>query len=106
MMNDTSDFGTYECKAKNSEGELVRKIKLQKGEKPTPPTKLELNGVNSSMFDLDVGASKIPRNGNKWDVTGFRLQYITNEQFKANGGTWVNAGVYDVGFDPRMLCCQ
>lgn len=103
MINNNSDFGEYVCKAKNSEGQLERTIKLEKGEKPAPPSNLELNGVNSSMFDLDVGASKFTRKNDTWDVKGFRLEYIPIDQFNANGGKWVNASVYNIGFDPRML---
>lgn len=103
MISDNNDFGDYVCKATNPEGSLIRTISLQKGEKPAPPTKLELNGVNSSMFDLDVGASKFTKKNDLWDINGFRLEYMPLEQFKANGGKWENASVYNVGFDPRKF---
>lgn len=103
MVNKASGFGDYVCKARNDLGELERTIHLQAGEKPEPPGKLELNGVNSSMFDLDVGASMISVKNDKWRVTGFRLEYMPNEQFEANGRKWVKASVYEIGFDPRKL---
>lgn len=73
---------------------------MQKGEKPSAPIKLRVNGVNSSMLDLDIGAAAIDRGSGEMKIIGFRVEYTTAEQYKTN--MWKNALFYDVEYDPRM----
>lgn len=98
-MNDSKAFGDYLCKAENSLGILDRIITLMNGTKPSKPTVLQLRGVNSDTFDIDVGATRNPGPRDPMEVNGYRFEVITLEEFKANGGKWDRARVEKLGFE-------
>lgn len=98
-MNDSKAFGDYICKANNTLGELDRIITLLNGTKPSKPTVLQLRGVNSDTFDIDVGAMRPPGPRQPMEINGYRFEVISTEEFKANGGKWDRARVENLGFE-------
>lgn len=98
-MNDSKAFGDYICKANNTLGELDRIITLLNGTKPTKPTVLQLRGVNSDTFDIDVGATRPPGPRQPMEINGYRFEVISTDEFKANGGKWDRARVENLGFE-------
>lgn len=100
-MNDSNAFGDYLCKAQNALGILDRIITLSNGTKPTKPPVLQLRGVNSDTFDIDVGAIRTGPH-DPMEVNGYRFEVITLDEFKANGGKWDRARVEVLAFEDGM----
>lgn len=63
-----SFFGRYECQAKNNLGHISRIFDLQRGEKPAPPTSIEVVKVtvHTATFSLKGGSDRV----------GFRAQFV------------------------------
>lgn len=80
-------------------GILDRVFTLLNGTKPSKPTVLQLRGVNSDTFDIDVGATRNPGPRDPMEVNGFRFEVITLDELKANGGKWDRARVENLGFE-------
>lgn len=99
MINDPKKFGDYKCEAQNMFGTFERTITLNQGVKPNKPTKLELRGLNSDRFDIDVGATRTTTERSEMDINGYRFELIPLDEFKANGGKWDRARVILVGFE-------
>lgn len=98
-VNDSKAFGDYVCKAENALGILERVITLLNGTKPSRPTKLQLRGVNSNTFDIDVGAIREPGPRDPMEIIGYRFEIITINELKSNGGKWDRARVENFGFE-------
>lgn len=90
-VRDVKLFDNYRCQAHNHLGSIERVIQLEQGEKPTPPQVFQLRGYNSNTFDVDIS---VPRNKSApglMDVNGFRIEYLTELEFKTDAGKWTNA---------------
>lgn len=70
LVNNSTVFGDYKCKAENSLGTLERIITLNQGVKPEKPPHIVLRGVNSDTFDVDVGAVRKTKERNPMDING------------------------------------
>ncbi|XP_054082620.1 fasciclin-2 [Zeugodacus cucurbitae] len=97
-------FDSYRCLAENQLGAIERSTKLSRGVKPPPPSVLQLRGFNSNTFDVDVGSVRIspartPPTDQLMEVNGFRIEYMTEYEFKSDGGKWSNAKRRDFPFE-------
>uniref|UniRef100_A0A1A9WKQ4 Uncharacterized protein n=1 Tax=Glossina brevipalpis TaxID=37001 RepID=A0A1A9WKQ4_9MUSC len=85
-------FSVYKCKVKNHLGSIERALTLKRGEKPPTPKDMQLRGYNSNTFDIVVNH---PRSNDVADpsmkVTGYRIEYMTELEFKKDLGKWTNA---------------
>lgn len=65
--------------------------------KPTAPPELNLRGLSSDTFDIDVGAKKESSSSrvHKMDINGFRFEYIPKDIFVENSGSWSRSVVKD-----------
>ncbi|KAL9926453.1 neural cell adhesion molecule 2 [Glossina fuscipes] len=85
-------FNVYKCKVKNHLGSIERALILKRGEKPPTPKDMQLRGYNSNTFDIVVNH---PRSSDVADplmkVTGYRIEYMTELEFKKDLGKWTNA---------------
>lgn len=98
MYLDSEDkLGNYECEATNELGTLKRTIDLINGTRPARPAHIMLRGVNSNTFDLDVGAKR-PAKTSAMDVTEYRFEFISKEEFEYNRGKWTTARVVNKDF--------
>lgn len=100
-LNNTKLFGEYICEANNSLGTLRRIITLLNGTKPPAPAYLRLHGVNSRTFDLDIGAQKVG-DPDPMDIVGYRFEILSKDDYRNNGGKWLNARVIQKGFTDGM----
>ncbi|XP_030383001.1 igLON family member 5 [Scaptodrosophila lebanonensis] len=96
---DHSVFDNYRCRAFNHLGSIERTIKLDKGEKPPPPVTFQLRGFNSNTFDVDVGAQRTQENRGVMEVNGYRIEYMSEFEFKSDAGKWTNAKRKDFPFE-------
>ncbi|XP_049311508.1 neural cell adhesion molecule 1 [Bactrocera dorsalis] len=99
-------FDTYRCLAENQLGAIERNTVLKRGVKPPPPSVLQLRGFNSNTFDVDVGSVRVspartaPSTTEQlMEVNGFRIEYMTEYEFKSDGGKWTNAKRRDFPFE-------
>lgn len=100
---DESVFAEYRCKVKNPLGSIERMIVLKKGEKPPTPEPLTLRGFNTDKFDIEI-SHKNTAKSDKMQVNGYRIQYMTELEFKKDLGKWTNAMKVDYGFKIGMYC--
>lgn len=84
-------------------GTLERTITLSKGIKPEKPPTLQLRGVNSDTFDIDVGAIRKPKPRHPMDINGYRFEIISVQDFRLNGGKWDNARILVLGFEDGIV---
>lgn len=99
-------FDTYRCLAENQLGAIERNTVLKRGVKPPPPSVLQLRGFNSNTFDVDVGSVRVSpartapsKTEQLMEVNGFRIEYMTEYEFKSDGGKWTNAKRRDFPFE-------
>ncbi|XP_055386241.1 neural cell adhesion molecule 1-like [Condylostylus longicornis] len=102
-VKDSSHLGEYKCIAKNPLGEIERVVKLHEGTKPNPPSTFQLRGLNSNTFDVDVGSVRTSKVRHLMDVSGYRIEYITEYDFKLNGANWSYAKRRDFPFEDENL---
>ncbi|XP_055839873.1 limbic system-associated membrane protein isoform X1 [Episyrphus balteatus] len=98
-IKDETLYDTYKCKAANSQGAIERSTQLEKGTKPPPPIHLQLRGFNSNTFDVDVGSVRTTPVRNLMDVNGFRIEFMTDYEFKSAAGNWSYAKRKDFPFE-------
>lgn len=98
-IKDETLFDMYKCKAANSQGAIERSTQLEKGTKPPPPSHLQLRGFNSNTFDVDVGSVRTTPVRTIMDVNGFRIEYMTDYEFKSAAGNWSYAKRKDFPFE-------
>lgn len=97
-MNDSQAFGSYICKANNLLGGIEQNVTLIEGTKPEKPTHLQLRGVNSDTFDIDVNATRKSNIPDRMDVNGYRFEITSVDELRANGGKWDKARIVNVKF--------
>ncbi|XP_062125698.1 limbic system-associated membrane protein [Drosophila sulfurigaster albostrigata] len=98
-VHDAKQFDNYRCRVHNHLGTIERVTRLEQGEKPPPPTVFQLRGYNSNTFDVDVSAQRDKDKVGPMDVNGFRIQYITEPEFKADANKWTNAKHKDFPYE-------
>ncbi|XP_044315972.1 neural cell adhesion molecule 2 [Drosophila rhopaloa] len=93
-----SAFDNYRCRAANHLGTIERTTRLEQGDKPPAPANFKLRGFNSNTFDVVLSA---PRGQERrpMDVNGFRIEYMTEMEFKSEAGKWTNAKRKDFRFE-------
>ncbi|EDV99237.1 neural cell adhesion molecule 2 [Drosophila grimshawi] len=96
---DAKVFDNYRCRAHNHLGSIERITRLDEGEKPPPPFVFQLRGFNSNTFDVDVSAQRDKDQRGPMDVNGFRIEYMTELEFKTDAGKWTNAKRKDFPFE-------
>ncbi|XP_067624373.1 limbic system-associated membrane protein [Eurosta solidaginis] len=99
QARDDTVYDTYRCVAENNLGSIYRNTILHHGEKPPPPSVLQLRGFNSNTFDVDVGSVRTSPVRHLMDVNGFRIEYMTEYEFKSDAGKWTNAKRKDFQFE-------
>ncbi|XP_017467825.1 PREDICTED: igLON family member 5 [Rhagoletis zephyria] len=99
QARDDSVYDTYRCLAENNLGAIERSTVLERGVKPPPPTVLQLRGFNSNTFDVDVGSVRTSPVRKLMEVNGFRIEYMTEYEFKSDAGKWTNAKRRDFPFE-------
>lgn len=111
LISNASLFGDYKCRAVNSIGDVERVFTLRPGLKPVTPS-LTLfdnnNRANTSWTANDVSAAvdsdsnaiylhlslpseQRPANLTEMDATGFRVQFISHDNYTQSNGTWTHA---------------
>ncbi|XP_055838579.1 neural cell adhesion molecule 2 [Episyrphus balteatus] len=97
-VRNENQFGEYKCKVANPLGHLERTIRLKRGHKPVAPSKFQLRRVFSDAFELDIRSVKytdIPENMN---TMGYRVEYMSENEFKYAAGNWTFAARTDFNF--------
>lgn len=97
-VRNENQFGEYKCKVANPLGHLERMMQLKKGHKPVAPSKFQLRRVFADSFELDIRSVKytdIPENMN---TLGYRVQYMSENDFKYFAGNWSFAARTDFNF--------
>ncbi|XP_017043933.1 igLON family member 5 [Drosophila ficusphila] len=94
----SSAFDSYRCRAKNDLGAIERITKLEQGDKPPAPDNFALRGFNSNTFDIVLSAPRGPAKS-PMGVNGFRIEYMTEMEFKSDAGKWHNAHRKDYSFE-------
>ncbi|XP_033171219.1 neural cell adhesion molecule 1-A isoform X2 [Drosophila mauritiana] len=94
----TSAFDNYRCRARNDLGTIERTTRLEQGEKPPSPANFQLRGFNSNTFDVVLSAPRGPPDS-PMGVNGFRIEYMTEMEFKTDAGKWTNARRKDYAFE-------
>lgn len=90
MIGDRTDFGEYECVAKNNLGTLRRTITVREGVKPDPPTEITLRGKSAYILDINLGDPPITK-ADFMEVTGYRFEITPIDEFSTH--EWSNARV-------------
>ncbi|XP_033149936.1 neural cell adhesion molecule 2 [Drosophila busckii] len=91
QVTDVKAFDNYRCRAHNHLGSIERITRLEMGEKPPPPDVFQLRGFNSNTFDVDVSVHRDKDKRDIMEVNGFRIEYMTDLEFKTDAGKWTNA---------------
>lgn len=94
-----SVFDNYRCRAANHLGSIERTKRLEQGEKPPTPITFQLRGYNSNTFDVDVSAPRGQEVRGPMEVNGFRIEYMSELEFKSDAGKWTNAKRKDFPFE-------
>ncbi|EDV33327.1 uncharacterized protein Dana_GF23884 [Drosophila ananassae] len=94
-----SVFDNYRCRAANHLGSIERTKRLEQGEKPPSPITFQLRGFNSNTFDVDVSAPRGQEVRGPMEVNGFRIEYMSELEFKSDAGKWTNAKRKDFPFE-------
>lgn len=125
-----SRFGVYKCKAVNLLGVIERVLTLRPGLKPATPSlslllpqpalhstitndywKEDVLSVavdsHSNAIYLNLSLSGAPLNVTEMDATGFRVQYISRDNYTKANRTWTHAEfadfVYRADGGPHIL---
>lgn len=112
LISNASFFGDYKCKAVNSIGDIERVFTLRPGLKPVTPsltlfannnnkgnTSWPANDVavavdsasNAIYLHLSLPSEQRPVNVTEMDATGFRVQFISHDNYRQSNGTWTHA---------------
>ncbi|KAH8281553.1 hypothetical protein KR054_001325, partial [Drosophila jambulina] len=94
-----SAFDNYRCRAWNDLGSIERTTRLEQGEKPPAPSNFKLRGFNSNTFDVVLSAPRGKEERGHMEVNGFRIEYMTEMEFKTDAGKWTNAKRKDYPFE-------
>ncbi|XP_020802217.1 neural cell adhesion molecule 2 [Drosophila serrata] len=94
-----SAFDNYRCRAWNGLGSIERTTRLEQGEKPPAPSNFKLRGYNSNTFDVVLSAPRGKEERGLMEVNGFRIEYMTEMEFKTDAGKWTNAKRKDYPFE-------
>ncbi|KAH8298387.1 hypothetical protein KR018_012635, partial [Drosophila ironensis] len=94
-----SVFDNYRCRAANHLGSIERTKRLEEGEKPPAPVTFKLRGFNSNTFDVDVSAPRGQDERDLMEVNGYRIEYMSEMEFKSDAGKWTNAKRKDFPFE-------
>lgn len=87
VRND-SHFGDYKCKVANPLGILERIIKLRKGQKPIGPSRFQLKRAFTDGFELDIRSVKFSSVPDNMQTIGYRVEYMSENEFKYCAGNW------------------
>lgn len=96
-------FGDYVCEANNSLGTLKRVIDLVQGTKAEPPACLQVRGLNSKTFDLDVCTQKVIQHNNAMDIIEYQFEILSTEDYESNGRKFKNARVVLKNYTEGLL---
>lgn len=83
-----SHLGDYKCKVANPLGMLERVIKLKKGQKPSGPTRFQVGRVFTDGFLLDIRSVKFSTVEENMHTLGYRVEYMSEQEFKFSAGNW------------------
>uniref|UniRef100_A0A1B0AKZ9 Ig-like domain-containing protein n=1 Tax=Glossina palpalis gambiensis TaxID=67801 RepID=A0A1B0AKZ9_9MUSC len=87
VRND-SHFGDYKCKVANPLGILERIIKLRKGQKPIGPSRFQLKRAFTDGLELDIRSVKFSSVPDNMQTIGYRVEYMSENEFKYCAGNW------------------
>ncbi|KAM7352422.1 factor of interpulse interval [Cochliomyia hominivorax] len=96
---DESVFSIYKCKVKNHLGSIERSIVLKRGIKPPTPHPIQLRGLNSHTFDIELAVERPKNIKPLMEVNGYRIEYMTEMEFKKDSGKWLNAKRKDFNYE-------
>lgn len=120
-ISNASVFGAYKCKAVNSIGSIERLFTLRPGLKPATPSLsillpqppmhtgredeeeeedvysvAALDGHSNAIYlNLSLPEHSPPLNVTEMDATGFRVQFISRDNYTQTNRTWTNAEFVD-----------
>ncbi|EDV57401.2 neural cell adhesion molecule 2 [Drosophila erecta] len=98
QMRNTSQFGDYKCKVANPLGMLERVIKLRPGPKPLGPRRFQLKKLYTNGFELDIQTPWMSNVSDEMQIYGYRVAYMSNNEFKFSAGNWSYAKQRDFSF--------
>ncbi|KAI8124887.1 Hemicentin-1 [Lucilia cuprina] len=84
----SSHLGDYKCKVANPLGMLERIIKLKKGQKPAGISYFQVRRVFTDGFDLDIRSVKPSNIEDNMHTLGYRVEYMSEQEFKYSAGNW------------------
>ncbi|XP_065356075.1 neural cell adhesion molecule 2 [Calliphora vicina] len=84
----SSHLGDYKCKVANPLGMLERVIKLKKGQKPAGISYFQVRRVFTDGFDLDIRSVKPSNIDDNMHTLGYRVEYMSEQEFKYSAGNW------------------
>lgn len=96
---DESVFSIYKCKVKNHLGSIERSFVLKRGVKPPTPHPIQLRGLNSNTFDIELSVTRPNNIKPTMEVNGYRIEYMSEMDFKRELGKWSNAKRKDFNYE-------
>ncbi|XP_067624927.1 neural cell adhesion molecule 2 isoform X2 [Eurosta solidaginis] len=97
-VRNESQLGDYKCKVANPLGTLERIFKLRKGQKPSGTSRFQLLRAFTDGFDLDIRSVKYSNVEENMHTFGYRVQYMSESDFKHSAGNWSYAKHKDFHF--------
>lgn len=91
QVQNNSDFGDYKCKVANPLGMIEKIIKLRKGQKPATPSRFQLRRAFTDGFDFDIRSVKQHSLQEHMQTLGYRVEYMSEGDFKFSAGNWTFA---------------
>ena len=105
-VRNESQLGDYKCKVSNSLGNLERVIKLRRGQKPAAPSRFQLKRLFTDGFELDIRSVKHANTEENMHTFGYRVEFMSDQDFKYSGGNWSYAKRRDFTFSRgKFFCC-
>lgn len=84
----SSYLGDYKCKVANPLGMLERVFKLKKGQKPAGVSYFQVRRAFTDGFDLDIRSMKPSNIDDNMHTLGYRVEYMSEQEFKYSAGNW------------------
>lgn len=84
-------------------GTIERSYVVKQGVKPPTPHPITLRGLNSNTFDIELSVTRPDNTKPLMEVNGYRIEYMSELEFKKDTGRWLNAKRKDFNYESGKL---